>query len=283
MVSVAYNQADPSYRREPGENQSHLKHILKSPAHYQASKQRRFSSSVFMDIGSALHCKVLEGDDEFMRRFTLKPNDISLATKEGKEWKATNKNKTILTNSDKDMAWDSVHGMTESLRKLDWFKWDQSEYRKFNELSIYWEADGVDCKARLDRLIVEDDRCLVLDLKTTDSIDPEVFGKKVSGGMNYVFQAAWYAEAASLAFKKPTEFIFVAIERQMPWSVGIFQVSESMMEEGKAQITEARRRLRECRQTKVWPAPEITFNTLELPRWYSSPLADITQDFVPLF
>lgn len=283
MVSVAYNQPDPSYRREPGENQSHLKHILKSPAHYKASKQRRFAASVFMDIGSALHCKVLEGDEEFSRRFVQKPEDLSLATKEGKEWKAANKTKTILSNNDKDMAWDSVHGMTESLRKLEWFDWDQPDYRKFNELSIYWEAQGVECKARLDRLVIEEDRCLVLDLKTTDSIEPDVFSKKVAGGMNYVFQAAWYAEAASLAFKKPADFIFVAIERQKPWSVGIFQVSEEMMEEGKAQINEARRRLVECRQTKAWPAPEITFNTLELPRWYTSPLVDAPEEFVPLF
>lgn len=283
MVSVAYKQPDPSYRREPGENQSSLKHILKSPAHYQASKKRRFASSVFMDIGSALHCKVLEGDEEFALRFVQKPEDLSLATKEGKEWKAANSKKTILSNNDKDMAWDSVHGMTESLRKLDWFKWDQPEYRKFNELSIYWDADGIECKARLDRLVFEDDRCLVLDLKTTDSIDPDTFGKKVAGGMNYIFQAAWYAEAASLAYKKPADFIFVAIERQAPWSVGIFQVSEEMMEEGKAQINEARRLLAECRKTKQWPSPEITVNTLELPRWYTSPLAGVPEEFVPLF
>lgn len=283
MVSVAYNQPDPAYRREPGENQSHLKHILKSPAHYKASKQRRFNASVFMDIGSALHCKVLEGDEEFSNRFVLKPGDLSLATKEGKEWKVANKSKTVLSNSDKDMAWDSVHGMSKSLQQLDWFDPTQADYRKFNELSIYWEKDGVECKARLDRLVDDGDRLLVLDLKTTDSIEPSVFEKKVAGGMNYIFQAAWYAEAAELAFKKPAEFIFVAIERQQPWSVGIFQVSPGMMEEGQAQIKEARRRLVECRKTKVWPSPEVSTNLLQLPRWYSSPISEPDPDFIPLF
>ena len=283
MASVSYNQPDASYRREPGENQSHLKHILKSPAHYQASKKRRFAASVFMDIGSALHCKVLEGDEEFLLRFIQKPEELSLATKEGKEWKAANKNKTILSNNDKDMAWGSVHGMTESLRKLDWFKWDQPDYRKFNELSIYWEAEGVECKARLDRLVDLGDELLVLDLKTTDSIEPSVFEKKVAGGMNYIFQAAWYAEAAEMAYKKPARFVFVAIERSNPWSVGVFEVSDEMMLEGRIQINEARKRLVDCRRRKKWPAPEITQNTLELPRWYMSPVAANTDEFIPLF
>jgi len=283
MVAISYMQPDPAYRKEPGENQSYLKHILKSPAHYKAAKSRRFATSVFMEMGSALHCKVLEGDEEFSSRYILKPNDISLTTKEGREWKAANKDKTILSNSDKDMAWDSVLGMTESLRKLEWFDGSQEDYRKFNELSIYWNADGIDCKARLDRLVDIGDEVLVLDLKTTDSIEVDSFTKKVVGGMNYVFQAAWYAEAARLAYKKPARFIFVAIERAQPWSVGIFEVSEEMMEEGNAQISQARKLLKQCLKTKQWPGPEVQNNVLMFPNWYNSPV-EIKQDsFVPLF
>lgn len=283
MASVAYNQPDPDYRREIGENQSQLKHILLSPAHYQASKKRRFLPTINMEIGSALHCKVLEGDAEFEKRFVLKPEGVSLNTKEGKEWKAENAGKTVLTNTERERAWESVHGMTDALRKLDWFKGDQPDYRKFNELSIYWDADGIPCKGRLDRLVDTGDELLVLDLKTTDSVEPSSFTKKVAGGMNYIFQAAWYAEAASLAYNKPAKFIFVAIERACPWTVGIYEMSDDTMAEGYQQIRRARSILKECLTEKKWPEPEIQYNMLELPAWYRSPVKVEMPGFEELF
>jgi hypothetical protein len=236
-----------------------------------------------MEIGSAVHCKALEGDDEFYARYVMKPDNVSLSTKEGKEWKESQKGKTILSNSDKDRPWDSVIGMTEALRKLDWFNPDQTDYRKFNELSIYWDALGIPCKARLDRLVDIGDYLMVLDLKTTDSVDPSSFEKKVSGMMNYVFQAAWYAEAASLAYNKPAKFVFIGIERAAPWSVGIFEVSDEMMQEGVKQINEARRLLGECLKTKSWPKPEVSYNVMNLPPWFKSPVKVATPGFEELF
>jgi hypothetical protein len=269
MAAVAYNQPDADYRRELGENQSYLKNILVSPAHYKAAKVRRFPVTTNMEVGSALHCKALEGDDEFNQRFLLKPDGIAFNTKEGKDWKASNKGKTILAKQD----YDNVLGMAEALSRFDWFNPDQPDYRKYNELSIYWEADGIPCKGRLDRLVEMDDHLLVLDLKTTDSVDFSTFLKKVVGGMNYVFQAAWYAEAASLAFNKPAKFVFIGIERAEPWATGVFEVSDDMMTEGIAQINKARKILKECLRTKEWPRPKVSYNVLELPTWYRT-LAD---------
>lgn len=266
MVAIAYNQADQDYRREIGENQSYLKNILISPAHYKAAKARRFPVTTNMEMGSAVHCRVLEGQDEFESRFLLKPDGISFTTKEGKEWKAANKGKTVLAKAD----YENVLGMSRSLFELDWFNPLQEDYRKFNELSIYWDADGVPCKGRLDRLVDCGDRLLVLDLKSTDSVEFSSFLKKVVGGMNYVFQAAWYAEAASLAFNKPADFVFIGIERNEPWAKSIFQVSPEMMAEGTAQINQARKILRNCLEKKVWPGPSVSYNMLELPSWYRS-------------
>ena len=49
-AEVCYFQADADYRRQMGENQSSLKHILSSPAHYLAAKTRRFIPSPVMTI-----------------------------------------------------------------------------------------------------------------------------------------------------------------------------------------------------------------------------------------
>lgn len=283
MASVAYMQPDPDYRREIGENQSSLKSILVSPAHYKAAKNRRFLPTVNMEIGSAIHCKVLEGDEEFDKRYVLKPDDINLNTKEGKEWKLNNRNKTVLYNNERDKAWDSVHGMTESLRELDWFNPNQEEYRKYNEVSIYWDRDGIPCKARLDRLILTKEEAIILDLKSTDTVDQRSFEKKVTGGMNYIFQAAWYTEAVNMAFKKPARFIFVGVERSDPWSKGIFEVSDEMTKEGQAQVEHACQILKDCQRSKVWPGPKTSYTVMQLPPWFESPVPQRNSDFEDLF
>lgn len=276
MVAVAYQQADPSYRADPGHAQSHVKYILKSPAHYLAAKQRKFTPTLSMQIGSALHCLVLEGQEQFDRDFVLKPEGLSLTTKEGKAWKDSNGKKTMLSRTDQYASWDAVYGMAESLRRLEWFDPSQADYRKYNELSIYWESEGLDCKCRLDRLVLEEDRALVLDLKTTDAVDPAAFLRKVVGSMNYLFQAAWYSEATLAAFGLPTTFVFIGIERTPPYATCIFEVSPDMLLEGLEQTKHARILLRDCLRSKSWDAPAIDYQVLELPSWYTSPLDSAT-------
>lgn len=276
--AVAYEQADPDYRRELGQNQSSLKHILKSPAHYKAALNRRFSPTTNMSIGSALHCLVLEGQKTYDASYIVKPDDIKFTTKEGKAWKEEHRRYTIL---DKE-AERKVLGMAETLKSLPDFDGTAKNYRKFNEVSIYWDSDGIDCKARLDRVVDRGDYVEVLDLKTTDSIDPHDFQKKVVGVFNYVFQAAWYAEAASLVYNKPARFTFLGIERDDPFAMGVFTVSEEMMAEGQRQIRRARKILKECLKKKTWEKPEVAYNSLELPSWFR-PTDPDEVPFVELF
>lgn len=267
-VEICYCQPDGEYRRQPGENQSSLKSILTSPAHYQASKARSFFPSSVMVIGTATHCKVLEGEETFNSNFILKPSSIKFTNKEGKDWKEANKKKTILTNEGKDRQWDSIMGMSDALRRLDWFSPDQKDYRKYNEVSIYWDHDDIRCKARLDRVLVLEDEVIVVDLKTTDSVNVDKFqGKLVDLG--YDFQAGWYATAAEAAYQKPARFVFVAVERNAPYTVGLFEVPQSMMDQAKLKNRKALNILKECKAKNEWPAPTPTLNVLEYPRWYT--------------
>lgn len=272
LVAISYNQPDSDYRREPAEAQSYVKHILKSPQHYLAAKEKQWPPTPNMQIGSAVHCLVLEGLDAFNDRYILKPDDMSFSTKEGKAWKAQNSRKTILTNSDRDKMYDSILGMSEKLMSLDFFRPEQTDYQKYNELSIYWRsAEQLECKARLDRLWVQDDKVIVLDLKTTDSVDPKKFERKVHD-LNYLFQAGWYTEAAMAAYGLPVEFWFVAVERQSPHSIGIFPVAEDMMAEALSQTQHARKVLSECKEMQRWRDPETFVFDLTLPSWYVSPV-----------
>lgn len=269
-ASVAYGQPDPDYRREPGENQSHLKHILKSPQHYLVSKKKRFTPSISMEIGSALHCKVLEGEAEFEKRYILKPDEISLTTKAGKDWKASIGNKVALSKTDQHESWNAVHGMAETLQSLPWFQANRFEdYRKFNEVSIYWNSEEkIPCKARLDRVVEEDDLVTVLDIKTTDDASERGFSKKIFGDFNYLFQAAWYSEAARIIYGKPVSFVFIVVERAAPYQLGVYELSDEAVAEGNRQVEQARTTLSQCLKTKNWGRPETNYGTIDLPPWY---------------
>lgn len=287
-AEVVYCQPDPEYRRAAGESQSHLKSILTSPAHYIAASKRKFFTSSVMTIGTATHCKALEGEDTFAANFVKKPDNIKYTTKEGRDWREAQGKKTILVNDGKDRQWDSVVGMTDALRSLDWFNPDQEDYRKYNEVSIYWKEDGIPCKARLDRVLVHEDEVVVLDLKTTDSVSVDKFqGKMVDLG--YDFQASWYSHAAELVYKKPVRFIFVAIERSEPHAIDLFEAPPELLAEGRAKNRLALKTLKECRKTNHWPTREPSIKMLQYPRWYT-PVSETTttqpspeNDFVPLF
>jgi len=265
VAEVSYNQSDFDYRREPGENQSSLKKILESPAHYKAAKKTKLIPTPAMEMGTALHCRVLDGATAFEKQYVKKPDGLSLATKEGKAWKAEMGRKKVLAEGGKDDPWGSVQGMTEALGQLAYFDPTQKDYIKYNEVSIYWEWEGVECKARLDRVDVE--RGLVLDLKTTDTIEPELFTKKVIG-LGYDFQAAYYAKAAEEAYGKPFRFIFAAVERKAPYSVDLFEVSDEMLEEGMRKCEAALRRLKRCQESNDWSNNAPAINTLRYPGWY---------------
>ena len=276
---VAYNQPDFAYRREEGVNQSSLKKILESPAHYKAALEFKMLPTPAMEIGTAAHCLILDGQEAFDAQYCKKPDDIKLTTKEGKEWKASIGRKKILSTGGKDDPWNAVQGMAESLRKIEWYAGTDEEYIKRNEVSIYFDWLGVRCKARLDSVLV--DEGIVLDLKTTDTVNPDLFTKKVVG-LGYDFQAAYYAKAAEEAYGKPFRFIFAAVERRAPYSVDLFEASDEMMEEGTRKCEAALRRLKRCQQSEEWENRPPTINMLHYPGWYN-PFVEDTEPEEDLF
>lgn len=271
-AGVSYNQPEQEYRRNPAHAQSHVKHILKSPAHYQAALKQPWSPTLTMHVGSAVHCLVLEGQQEFDSRFVLKPEGLSLTTKEGKKWKAEQKGKTVLSASDQHRSWHAVHGMTASVRRLPWFDPEQRNYYRYNEVSLYFESDGLSCKCRLDRLLLFHEQAVIVDLKSTESVAPAAFTKTIFGDLNYLFQAAWYSEAVEAVYGVKADFVFAAVERKPPYNCRVFELSVDAMREGFRQTAAARRKLLECQQSGVWELPPVEAVPLELPGWYRSPL-----------
>lgn len=275
MVEIRCNENDFDYRREEGVNQSSLKAILKSPAHYQAALKNRLIPTPAMEMGTALHCLLLDGKEAFDAQYVRKPDGIKLSTTEGRQWKESIGRKKVLSTGGKDDPWGSVLGMAAELGKLAWFDYEQKDYIKNNEVSIYWEDHGVKCKGRLDRVLLE--QGILLDLKSTDTVDSELFQKKVVG-LGYDFQAAYYTRAAEKAYDRPFRFIFAAVERKAPFTVDLFEVSPDMMAEGMFKVDKALALYAECESSGEWPNREPRVYDLDYPNWYNSVRAEESQE-----
>ena len=285
-MEIRWNEADWDYRREVGVNQSSLKKILESPAHYQSALKNKLIPTPAMKMGTALHALVLDGQKAFEGSyFDRKKEGKDLTVAEMKE--ALDKKNISYKNSAKKAELEEllypkgkpidrrtglsqeeyadVLGMAESLRRLEWYAGTDATYIKRNEVSIYLDYMEVPFKARLDSVLIEEG--IVLDLKTTDSAEPELFTKKVVG-LGYDFQAAAYTVAAEQAFGKPFRFMFAAVERRAPYTVAIYEADEVMQLEGRRKFDEAIRLYKECEASGNWPGKEITIGSLSYPSWY---------------
>lgn len=285
-AEIAYNQPDILYRREAGLNQSSLKKILQSPAHYQAALNQKFAPSAAMEMGTAVHSLVLDGPKAFEGSYFdrgKEGKDLTVAElkealdKKGVDYKKSAKKaelegllypdgkpvdrRTGLSSDD----YATVEGMAKQLSRLPYYDiTDDAAYIKRNEVSIYWDWAGVQCKARLDSVLVEEG--LIVDLKTTMSVEPGLFMKKVIG-LGYDFQASYYSKAAEAAYGKPFRFIFAAVEREAPFNVQLFEVTDEMMAEGMAMCEDALHLYKLSESSEIWEPPVIHQHKLEYPRW----------------
>ena len=78
---IEYNFPQQAYFDNVGISNSGLGLIAKSPAHYQASLQMTRKQTPALQLGSAVHCAVLE-PEEFGKRYALA--EFDRRTKEGK-------------------------------------------------------------------------------------------------------------------------------------------------------------------------------------------------------
>lgn len=235
---------------------SGLKHLLRSPAHFQTYLDQTHDDKP--NLGSALHCLVLEGD-VFNDTYIYFTGD-----RRGKvynEFVAANPGKIILTEKE----WITVHRMFKAVVTFaDYPLWAALQSSK-REMSVFWtdEETGVQCRVRFDALCAP---YANFDLKSTTDARPEYFIKQAVR-LDYDLQAAMYTEAARRFTGEILPFYFVAIEDAEPNGVFLLEAGQSMIDNGWRKFRKALNLYKQCTSTKTWPGYANPFSTLELPRY----------------
>lgn len=143
----------------------------------------------------------------------------------------------------------------------------------FNEHEIYFNMHDVDCKSKLDRLIVDHDKktVTVIDLKTTSN---QVYGTctplKTKTGIllrdwhttgfmysclqySYYRQLAFYMQAAASKYKDYTvEAFIVAVDTKGSYDTAVYKLPSEWIEEGNDEIKCLLSEYSHYKQSNAW-------------------------------
>jgi hypothetical protein len=258
-----------AYHAHPAISKSHLDKINRSPLHYWARyvdpKRLIPEPTPSMRLGSAVHTHVLELD-KWDSEWAVAPAGIDRRTKAGKEtwaqFQAIAVGKQALTAEEGEAVqhmgravWG--HPAAAMLLGMDGEA----------ETTHMWRDSetGLQCKCRPDWLSA--DGKVVVDLKTTRDASPRGFRHSVMQ-YRYGVQAAWYSHGIEQSTGvRPEAFIFVAVESEAPYGVGVYAADAELIEHGWRQARRDLQRLAECREADRWPSYSDSIETLTLPDW----------------
>lgn len=264
------------YLAYPAVGSSALRTIIdRSPAHYLWDLEHPKESTPAQSLGTAIHQAILE--PAFFKSEVRVPPifhgktqkgepTTSMNCKEVKEqaeaWYLENHGKTILNRED----YETVQGILDSLSKHKQASKLLANCEGESEESLFWTdpETGIQCKSRPDR---RREGHIMIDVKTTMDASYRSFQKDIAN-YGYHIQAAMYLDAASAVFSQVFDtFIIIAIEKEAPYAVNVFQLDEFAIREGQELYYGALKTLKKCQETKIYPAYGELITPIALPTW----------------
>jgi len=238
--------------------------FIRSPKLYNLKKTGVIppAKSGSFSFGSAAHCLLLEGDEEFNKRYAvggpINPatgKSYGSDTKKFTEWQETQRaekgtNLTFITAEEyfvaKSMSYSiKEHPIASKLLKDG-----------FAERVVRTKFEGAPVQIRLDWVFERNDAVCVVDLKTCNNLDS--FADDAKKYM-YDIQAAFYSSVLfSALFKNgiKTDGIqsrFVAVEKVTPFRCGVFSYDIRDLRNKYHQICDAISDINQCTETGFWP------------------------------
>jgi len=250
-----------AYHADPALSSTGIRHLLKSPLHFQDWRTSEPADSPARLLGRALHCAVLE-PERFPAAYAIAPA-LDRRTKAGKEaWEGfllEHPGAEVLTAEQgarvAAMAGALVaHPLVTPL------------LRGTVELSGFWTdpATGVACRCRPD--LVHADGEVLLDLKTTRDASPEGFRRELAKwGLHN--QAAHYHTGARAQGAKAADLVLLAVESDPPYAVGVYRLDDDAIDVGARRCREALETFARCTRTDTWPGYDPHILPLALPAW----------------
>lgn len=254
-----------AYSAIPAVTQSLLKQFKRSPAHARESMLHPKEPSEALNFGNAIHCAILE-PDRFVEDYVVAPK-IERRSAAGKaawiEFEDQNRGKEIISQDDYSMC----QRMMESCYANDVAAALLSGNGR-NEVTLLWTDRDTDvrCKALLDRVTSFLGWTCVIDIKSTRDASQRGFARQVAQ-LEYHLQAAFYLEGLNALSPADRRFLFVAIEKESPYCVTVFELEDESLKQGAAAFRQHLKTYAQCVTNGVWPGYPIGIVPLQIPTW----------------
>jgi hypothetical protein len=198
--------------------------MSKSPANAYLKKHERGTETESMKLGSAAHCLILEGEDEFNLRYHIMDRHYDMRKKVDKaevaEIKQQNPHKTILKQEMGSNIWQMKYAIEESSDFMDMLTTGEAEK------PLYWSEQGIECKGLVD--FYNHGSRIGFDLKTTDNLSS--FYSKARG-FYYDVQASHYIAGLEANAMFVESYYLVGIETKEPYNLEIFEITKEQVAE----------------------------------------------------
>lgn len=253
-TGIVYGLPEAEYHAPKDElSSTGAKTLLKNAARFkwEVLDGNRVWSEGF-DLGTAVHALVLEDAERYVTypEEHLTPSGNTSTKADTVAWAKQQHdagNVLLTPNQVKQMR-----GMAESVKN------HPEAMALFgrpghSEASVFDHVRGVKRRGRFDYL--PDDGGLVVDLKTTVDASPEGFERSIAK-WRYDIQRAHYLSILESITGERRDMLFVAVEKEPPYYVGVHRISEQWAEIGEKRALEAVDKYRRCMETGIWPAYE---------------------------
>lgn len=248
--------SNEAYHGHPAISKSGLDALSRSPAHYQAYKAGYREETPALMRGTLIHTAILEPEYIDSRYFAM-TEKVERRTKEGKarfaEFEAEANGRAIVTLDDMTMAKrirDEIikHPIASHL-------FDGGE----SETSIFSQINGVDVRCRPDYL----NGSICIDVKSTDDASELGFIRSIEK-YRYAVQAALYSDIANQEGLEIFKFVFVAVEKNEPYAIGIYELDDESIECGRKEYLANLDTYKRCLESGNWPAYDTNIKKLSL-------------------
>jgi len=251
----------PEYRKAPGVSKSDLDLISRSPAHFRYGVREETDA---MRIGTLVHQAVF---DQSSLSYSVKPEGMSFATKDGKAWRADHEGTMIITQKESDM----LVGIVESIKRHP--KGGKLIAEGLAEQSLFaMDSNGTLRKGRTDFLPAKTP--VILDLKTCEDARPGKFSRSILD-YRYHVQAAYYLDLCKLIGEDRRAFILIAAEKTPPYAVMVYQVQDEDVEFGRMCYQRDLQVYRNCMESGIWPSYSEEIELIGIPEYAKQELEEI--------